>query len=98
MQRAAFGQEVVGRPPAVIVVAAVPARTRVKYGPLADDFVQREAGHATENLLLEAAARNLAAVSVGGVDSAAAATILALAPGTIVIYVIPIGYPMTATG
>lgn len=92
LQRAAFGQEVVGRPPAVIVVAAVPARTRVKYGPLAADFVQREAGHATENLLLQAAAHGIAAVSVGGVDSAAVAEILALPPGMIVLYAIPIGY------
>lgn len=96
MQRAAFGQEVVGRPPAVIVVAAVPARTRAKYGPLADDFVQREAGHATENLLLEAAVRNIAAVSVGGIDTAAVAEILSLAPGTIVLYVIPIGYQLAS--
>jgi nitroreductase len=98
MQRAAFGQEVDGRPPAVIVVAGVPARTRAKYGPLADDFVQREAGHATENLLLEAAVRNIAAVSVGGVDTAAVAAILALTPGTIVLYVIPIGYQVASAG
>lgn len=94
LQQAAAGQEVASRSPAVIVVAAVPARTEAKYGPLAADFVQREAGHATENLLLEATAMQLAAVPVGGIDSAAVATILALPPGTIVIYVIPVGHPL----
>ncbi len=79
-------------------MAAVPARTEAKYGPLAADFVQREAGHATENLLLEATARHIAAVSVGGIDSKAVAEILALPPGTTVLYVIPIGYQIDQAG
>lgn len=98
MQRAAVGQEVASRSPVAFVVAAVPARTEAKYGPLAADFVQREAGHATENLLLEATALHLAAVPVGGLDAAAVAEILALPPGTVVIYVVPVGHPVDGAG
>ncbi len=98
LRRASFGQEVVARSPAVIVMAAVPARTEAKYGSLATDFVQREAGHATENLLLQATARRIAAVSVGGIESAAVARILALPPGMIVVYVIPVGYEVDRDG
>lgn len=98
LERAAFGQRVVRRSPAVIVVAAVPDRTEAKYGPLAADFVQREAGHATENLLLEATARDIAAVPVGGIDAAAVAEILAIPPGTVALYVIPVGYRVDPSG
>jgi SagB-type dehydrogenase family enzyme len=92
LPRAAAGQAVTGRAPAVIVVAAVPARTRVKYGAQADAFVQREAGHATQNVLLEATARRIAAVPVGGIDGAAVVRLLALAPDEEVLYLVPIGY------
>lgn len=96
LQRAAFGQDVLARSPAVIVIAAVPRRTQLKYGALADSYVQREAGHAAQNILLEATARGLAAVPLGGVDPAAAAHVLALPPGTFVLYLIPIGRPSAA--
>lgn len=94
LQRAAFGQEVAAGAPAVIIVTADPARTEAKYGPLAADFVQREAGHATENLLLQATALGIAAVPVGGIDAAAVAEILALPPNMIVVYIIPVGHPI----
>ena len=69
---AALGQSTVARAPAVIVVAAVPARTRAKYGTRGDTFVALEGGHVTQNILLEATARSLAAVPVGGIDPARA--------------------------
>lgn len=98
MRRAVLGQDMTATAPVVIVVAAVPARTTQKYGRLADAFVQREAGHATENLLLEATALDLAAVPVGGVDAAAVAALVALPPGEEVIYVVPVGRPLGGDG
>jgi SagB-type dehydrogenase family enzyme len=91
LEAAAFGQPSVGAAPAVIVVAAVPGRTRRKYGTRAEAFVDREAGHATQNILLQAAARGLAAVPVGSLDPSRAAATLALPPGQIVLYFIPVG-------
>ena len=88
---AAFGQPHVGAAPAIIIVAAVPGRTQRKYGARAEAFAQLEAGHAAQNILLQAAARGLAAVPVGSLDPARAAVTLALPPGQTVLYFIPVG-------
>ena len=64
----AFGQDVVGAAPFVIVVVGVPSRTEAEYGAFGAAFVDREAGHATQNILLQATALGLAAVPVGGFD------------------------------
>jgi SagB-type dehydrogenase family enzyme len=90
---AAFDQEFVGDAPLVVVIAADPSRTEQEYGAMADDLVNREAGHAAQNILLQATALGLAAVPVGGFDPAAVAGLLALPPGQAVQYLIPIGRP-----
>lgn len=91
LKAAAFGQPHVGAAPVVIVVAAVPSRTTRKYGAPGEAFVQREAGHATQNILLQATARRLAAVPVGSLSPSAAAAALALPPGETVLYFVPVG-------
>jgi len=93
LQAAAFGQKVIGRAPAIIVVAAVPERTRRKYSTRTQSHVDLEAGHAAQNVLLEVTARGLVAVPVGGIDSSSAARVLTLPPGQVVLYLIPVGYP-----
>jgi SagB-type dehydrogenase family enzyme len=85
-----FGQEYVGAAP----VIGVAARTEAKYGALAAGFVEREAGHATQNMLLQATALGLAAVPVGGFDPAAVARLLVLPSGHEVLYLIPVGEPV----
>ncbi len=92
---AAFDQEFVGNAPLVVVVAADPARTEQEYGAVAADLVNREAGHAAQNILLQATALGLAAVPVGGFDPAAVARLLALPPGQAVLYLIPVGEPVS---
>jgi SagB-type dehydrogenase family enzyme len=91
LKAAAFGQAHVGAAPAIIVVVAAPGRTRRKYGARAEAFVQLEAGHTAQNILLQAAARGLAAVPVGSLDPARAAVTLALPTGQTVLYFIPVG-------
>ncbi len=88
---AAFDQAFVGSAPLVVVIAAEPARTEAEYGAVAGDLVNREAGHAAQNILLQATALGLAAVPVGGFDPAAVARLLALPPGQEVLYLIPVG-------
>ena len=90
---AAFGQQFVGNAPLVVVVAADPDRTEQEYGAMAGDLVNREAGHAAQNILLQATALGLVAVPVGGFDPAAVARLLALPPGQAVLYLIPVGEP-----
>lgn len=92
LSAAAYGQASVDTAPDVIVVAAVVQRTRIKYGARAQGFVDREAGHAAQNILLEATARGLASVPVGSVDPARAASALGLPPDETVLYLIPVGY------
>lgn len=91
LQEAAFGQSPVGAAPVVMVVAAAPDRTRQKYGARADTYVELEAGHAAQNILLEAAALDLAAVPIGSLNPSRAAETLALPPDQTVLYLIPVG-------
>lgn len=93
LQDAAEGQDAIGAAPAVIVMAAVPERTRSRYGTRATSFVDREAGHAAQNILLEATALGLAAVPIGSVDPVGAAEVLGLPPDHVVLYAIPVGRP-----
>lgn len=93
LRTAAFGQEHVAAAPLVLVVAARADRTRRKYTALADAFVEREAGHVAQNILLTAAATGLAAVPVGSVDGAHAAVALGTPPDQRVHYLIPVGLP-----
>lgn len=90
----AFGQEFVSSAPLVLVITADPARTEHKYGAVAQDLVNREAGHAAQNILLQATALELAAVPVGGFDPAGVARMLALPPGHTVLYLIAVGEPL----
>ena len=95
---AAFDQEFVGSAPLVVVIAADPARTEQEYGAVAGDLVNREAGHVAQNILLQATALGLAAVPIGGFDTAAVARLLALPPGQLVSYLIPVGEPVSGAG
>ncbi|MDH3754558.1 MAG: SagB/ThcOx family dehydrogenase [Acidimicrobiia bacterium] len=89
----AFGQGFVSDAPLVIVISAEVARTEVEYGALAADLVNRESGHAAQNILLQATALELAAVPVGGFDPADVGQLLALPPGHDALYLIPVGFP-----
>jgi nitroreductase len=66
---AALRQEPVLKAPAVIVIAAVYARTAARYGAhRSPRYVQLEAGHAAQNVLLQAVALNLGAVPIGAFE------------------------------
>ena len=93
LQGAAFGQAAVGSAPAIVVITAMFERTEQKYGGAAHDLVNREAGHVAENILLEATARGLAAVPMGGFDPRLVEVALALPPMLEALYLIPVGYP-----
>ncbi len=56
-------------------------------------LVNLEAGHAAQNLLLEATALNLGAVPVGGVDPKQAAQAASLPAAITPIYLVPVGHP-----
>ena len=93
LRRAALDQPPVGEAPAVFVITAVEARTKGKYGARAPRYVHMEAGHAAQNLLLQATALGLAGVPVGAFDDGKVREVLALPPGEEPLVLIPVGKP-----
>ncbi len=91
---AALQQEVVLSAPAVIAIAAVYARTAQKYGDeRSPRYVHLEAGHAAQNVLLQAVALDLGAVPIGAFHDDAVKRVLALPPDQQPLYLIPVGHP-----
>jgi SagB-type dehydrogenase family enzyme len=90
---AAFGQEAVSGAAVVFAITAVYVRTAAKYGARAERYVQLEAGHACQNLLLEAVALGLGAVPIGAFDDGTVARILGLPAGESPLYLVPVGHP-----
>lgn len=91
---AAQSQEAVGQSPAVFVIAARPAGPAARYGPMRGRrYVHLEAGHAGQNLLLEATAQGFGAVPIGAFDDARLRGVLDLPADHDVLYVIPVGEP-----
>jgi len=88
---AAFDQRWVKEGAVDIVIAAVYEETATKYGGKAERYVHLEAGHAAQNILLEATALDLGAVPVGGFDDARVAMTVGLSRNENPLYIIPIG-------
>lgn len=91
--RAALSQSAVCQAPVIFVVTAVYARTAGKYGERAERYVALEAGHAAQNLLLQAMALNLAAVPVGAFYDEQVQAALGLPADHKPLYLIPVGHP-----
>lgn len=92
LARAALSQTSIEEAPVIFVVTAVFDRTRAKYGSRSPRYVVLEAGHAAENLLLQATALNLGAVSVGSFWDDVVASTLKLPVECEPLYLIPVGY------
>ena len=94
LARAALGQECVARAPAVFVIAAVRARTEAKYGPARSPrYVDMEAGHSAQNLLLQATALGLGGVPVGAFEDDGVQAALGLPRDHRPLYLVPVGKP-----
>ena len=89
---AALGQEAIGDAAAVFVITAVAARTEVKYGARAERYVKLEAGHATQNLLLQAVTLDLGAVPIGAFEDVEVQRILGLPTEEEPLYLIAVGH------
>lgn len=88
-----LSQEALLRAPALFVIAGVVSRTAAKYGDRAERYVFLEAGHAAQNLLLQATALGLGAVPIGAFDDAGVRRVLGLSPAETPLYLIPVGRP-----
>lgn len=90
---AALSQSAVLQAPVVFAVVGYVSRTATKYGSRSERYVSLEAGHATENLLLEATALGLAAVPIGAFDDDGVRVALGLASDATPLYLVPVGFP-----
>ena len=93
LYRVALRQEAVRDAPAVFVVTAIFERTAGKYGDRATRYVHLEAGHAAQNLLLQAVALGLGGVPIGAFDDSGVQRVLGLPADYEPLYLIPIGQP-----
>jgi SagB-type dehydrogenase family enzyme len=93
LSRAALGQQAVAEAAAVFVIAAVEQRTALKYGARASRYVSFEAGAASQNLALQAAAQGWGTVVIGAFDDDAVARALRLPPGERPLALMPVGSP-----
>jgi len=88
---ACLGQASVRQGAVSFVFAAVYERTTVKYGDRGIMYVHLEAGHAAQNLCLQATALGLALVTVGAFSDEQVAEVMNLPDDEQPIYVIPVG-------
>lgn len=94
LARAALGQTAVSSAAAVFVVAADYGRTARKYGPARSPrYVHLEAGHAAQNLLLQAVALGLGGVPVGAFDDEQVHKAISLPSAEQPVYLVAVGHP-----
>jgi SagB-type dehydrogenase family enzyme len=90
---AALHQDWLKNSAAILVFAAVEERTTGKYGARGLRYIPMEAGHAAQNVLLQAVALGLGGTPVGAFDDERMARVLELPGGEKVLYLVPIGKP-----
>lgn len=88
---AALGQGWVREAAIDIIIAADYGRTTARYGERGVRYVHMEAGHAAQNVLLQAAALGLGAVPVGAFDDDGVAAVIGSPPNERPLYIIPVG-------
>lgn len=93
LARAALGQDAVRLAGADIVVTAVVSRTRAKYGDRAERYAHLEAGHAAQNVLLEATALGLGSVPIGAFDDQAVRRAIGASADETPLYILAVGHP-----
>lgn len=89
---ASYGQGFVSAAAIDIVICAVYERVTSKYGDRGRRYTDMEAGHAAQNVFLQAAALGLDSVPVGAFDDAAVSEILGLPKNVKPLYILPVGY------
>jgi SagB-type dehydrogenase family enzyme len=87
----ALGQQCIRESSAVIVIAAVYKRTEQKYGQRGERYVNVEAGHAAQNILLQAVSQGIGAVPVGAFNDEDVRKVLSLPPDHEPLYLISLG-------
>ncbi|MBU6996149.1 MAG: SagB/ThcOx family dehydrogenase [Theionarchaea archaeon] len=90
---ACLSQLFIREAPISIVVVALYEKTTARYGERGIRYVHMEAGHAGENIYLQAEGLNLGTVVVGAFVDAEVQSVLGLPEELIPLYVMPVGFP-----
>lgn len=94
LRAALSSQKTVSAAPAVFVITGEFGRgAQGASAELAARFINLEAGHAAQNVLLQATALGLGAVPVGGIDPKQIQSAAPVAAQNTPIYLIPVGHP-----
>jgi SagB-type dehydrogenase family enzyme len=91
LAEASLGQPWVKEGAIDIVIAAVYERTTVKYGDRGEQYVHMEAGHAAQNIGLQAVALDLGMVTVGAFHDSQVRETIGMPENEVPLYVIPVG-------
>jgi SagB-type dehydrogenase family enzyme len=92
LAEAGLGQAVIRQAPAAIVISGIFTRTTGKYGRRGIQYVFMEAGHAGQNILLQAVSSGLAGVPIGAFDDDAVSRLMDFPDNETPLYIIPVGY------
>ncbi len=93
LSRAALDQTSITQAAAIFAISAVYERISSKYGDRGIRYAHMEAGHAAQNLLLQAVALGLGAVLVGAFNDGKVKRLLNLSRQETPLYLIPVGKP-----
>jgi SagB-type dehydrogenase family enzyme len=89
---AAWGQNFIEEAPLTLVFAAEFARTTRRYGERGIRYVYMEAGHAAQNVHLQAESLGLGSVAVGAFDDDSVSKVLSLPDHLEPVYMVVVGY------
>jgi SagB-type dehydrogenase family enzyme len=90
---AAWGQNFIEEAPLTLVFTAEFARTTRRYGERGIRYVYMEAGHAAQNVHLQAESLGLGSVAVGAFNDDSVSKVLSLPDHLEPIYMVAVGYP-----
>lgn len=89
---AAWGQKFIEEAPLTLVFAAKFSRTTTRYGRRGIRYVYMEAGHAAQNVHLQAESLGLGSVAVGAFDDASVTNVLSLPKDIEPVYMVVAGF------
>ncbi|HLZ33248.1 MAG TPA: SagB/ThcOx family dehydrogenase [Nitrospira sp.] len=89
--RAAYDQPSIAEAPAILVLCAVYERVTGKYGERGLRYVHMEAGHAAQNVYLQAVSLQLGTVVLGAFDDKGVKDVLRLDGQEDPLYLVPVG-------
>lgn len=92
LMRAGLGQPSIAVAGAIFVISVVLSRTE-RFGTFAERYALLEAGHAAQNLLLEATALGLRCTPIGNVDDISIHHVMGIASHDLPVYLVAVGGP-----